>query len=183
MKGYIAITSREWFQFLKGKNIQTELNFWRKNTNQFKVLEPGDPFFFLVKNEKGVKSEREILGMATYERFEVNSVDEAWEKYREGNGDFEKNSYIARMETMFKTELKESKIGCIILSNFKVFHNPVRLSTLNINFQNSIVSGKTITATEIDTIKNIGFKTYSTVVRELSEMYQIGNVKSGRIED
>ena len=127
MNGYIGITSREWFQFISANNIHSEINFWRKNTNQFKVLKQGEPFFFLVKNEKGIKTEREVLGVATYERFEVNSVDEAWEKYREGNGDLEKESYIARMEAMFNTDLKTSEIGCVILSNFKVFRQPVKL--------------------------------------------------------
>ena len=174
MNGYISITSREWFQFLSANNIHSEINFWRKNTNQFKVLKQGELFFFLVKNEKGIKTEREVLGVATYERFEVNSVDEAWGKYREGNGDLEKESYIARMEAMFNTDLKTSKIGCIILSNFKVFHQPVKLSTINIDFQNSIVSGKTITIDEVEKIKNAGFKTYSNVVQELNEVYQVG---------
>lgn len=174
MNGYIGVTSREWFQFLSANDIHSEINFWRKNTNQFKVLEQGESFFFLVKNEKGVKTEREVLGMATYERFEVNSVDEAWEKYREGNGDLEKESYIVRMKAMFNADLTTSNIGCIILSNFKVFRQPVKLSTINIDFQNSIVSGKTIASDEVEKIKNAGFKTYSNVVRELNEVYQVG---------
>ena len=174
MNGYIGVTSREWFQFLSANDIHSEINFWRKNTYQFKVLEQGESFFFLVKNEKGVKTEREVLGMATYERFEVNSVDEAWEKYREGNGDLEKESYIVRMKAMFNADLTTSNIGCIILSNFKVFRQPVKLSTINIDFQNSIVSGKTIASDEVEKIKNAGFKTYSNVVRELNEVYQVG---------
>ena len=56
------------------------MNFWRKNTANFNVLTQGDPFFFLVKNEKGVKGERAVLGKGTFVRFEVLKVNEAWDK-------------------------------------------------------------------------------------------------------
>lgn len=38
MNGYIGITSREWYEFLVEHQIHNEINFWRKNTNPFKVL-------------------------------------------------------------------------------------------------------------------------------------------------
>src|SRR5690625_6427804 len=81
MKGYIGVTSREWFTYLSQNNNIDEVNFWRKNTNNFRVLTEGESFFFLVKNEKRNKGERVVLGKAIFERFEVLSVDEAWNKY------------------------------------------------------------------------------------------------------
>lgn len=66
------------------------------------MLQQGEPFFFLVKNDKGVKTEREVLGMAIFERFEVNSVNKAWAKYSHGNGDESMENFITRMEEMFK---------------------------------------------------------------------------------
>lgn len=38
MKGYIGVTSREWFTYLSNENYVGEVNFWRKNTNNFRVL-------------------------------------------------------------------------------------------------------------------------------------------------
>ncbi len=146
MKGYIGVTSREWFSFLADEQFVGEINFWRKNTKNFRVLEHGDSFFFLVKNKKGTRTERTIPAMATFERFEVNSVNKAWDRYKQGNGDVSKNQFINRMYEMFKTTEENNEIGCIILSDFKVFANPVVLSELKIDFQNSIVSGKGITA-------------------------------------
>lgn len=64
MKGYIGVTSREWFMYLSNENHFGEVNFWRKNTNNFKLLTMGEPLFFIVKNEKGVKGERAVLGKA-----------------------------------------------------------------------------------------------------------------------
>lgn len=63
MNGYIGITSREWYEFLVEHQIHNEINFWRKNTNQFKVLKPGEPFFFLVKNVRELKPNDKCLDM------------------------------------------------------------------------------------------------------------------------
>ncbi|MER2107641.1 MAG: HNH endonuclease [Solibacillus sp.] len=174
MNGYIGITSREWFEFLAEHKIHNEINFWRKNTNQFKVLKQGEPFFFLVKNAKGIKAERQVLGCATFERFETNTVQEAWDIYKEGNGDYIFEDFIARMENMFKTKLQNEEIGCIILSDFKVFTQPVLLSEIGIDFQNSIVSGKSIKLYEIEKLKSISLKSRAEIIKELQEIYQVG---------
>ncbi|MED3564203.1 hypothetical protein [Bacillus xiapuensis] len=62
--------------------------------------------------------------MATYIRFEVLTVAEAWDRYRNANGDEDKESFIGRMNTMFGTDALTGQIGCIILTDFKVFDNP-----------------------------------------------------------
>lgn len=174
MGGYIGITSREWFEYLAESQIHNEINFWRKNTNQFKVLKQGEPFFFLVKNIRGIKAERQVLGFATFKRFEVNTVQEAWNIYKEGNGDYIFEDFIARMENMFKTKFQNEEIGCIILSDFKVFSQPVLLSEVGINFQNSIVSGKSIELYETEQLKNAGLRSHVEIVKELQEIYQVG---------
>ena len=114
------------------------MNFWRKNTDNFKVLSEGDTFFFLVKNDKGIKGERAVLGVATYERFEVLTVNEAWDKYQNGNGDENKESFISRMNTMFNTDKQTGHLGCIILSDFKAFDNLVLLSEIGIEFKTAL---------------------------------------------
>lgn len=162
------------FQYLAEKRYKGNINFWRKNTNQFKVLKPGEPFFFLVKNEKGIRTERSVLGMATFERFEVNTVEQAWNTYSLGNGDADKSCFIRRMQEMFRTDETQNLIGCIILSNFKVFDRSVLLSQLQIGFQNSVVSGKSITDHEVALIQMHAFNTYSSVVKELNEAYEVG---------
>lgn len=174
MNGYIGITSREWFEYLVENPIHNEINFWRKNTNKFKVLKQGEPFYFLVKNRKGITTERQVLGCATFERFETMTVQEAWDSYKEGNGDRSYEDFIARMEGMFKVDLQNEKIGCIILSNFKVFHQPVLLSEIGVEFQNSIVSGKSIGLYDADKLNSSGLKTRVEIVKELQEVYKVG---------
>jgi hypothetical protein len=174
MKGYIGITSREWFTFLANYKGVNEVNFWRKNTNNFNVLQPGEPFFFLVKNDKYVRGERAILGMATYLRYEVLTVDKAWEKYSNGNGDESKDSFYSRMNKMFDTDAHTGEIGCIILTDFQVFDNPVYLSNTNVKFANSTISGMGVTEEQVTSILEYGFGTFDNVIRRVSEADLIG---------
>ena len=174
MKGYIGVTSREWFTYLSATPGISEVNFWRKNTANFNVLTQGEPFFFLVKNERGVQGERTVLGKATYERFEVLTVNEAWDKYRNANGDEDKNSFITRMNDMFETDTHNGAIGCIILSDFQAFDNPVYLSDIGVEFKNSVVSGKGITELEVNAILEYGSSTVGNVMRKLTEVERIG---------
>lgn len=176
MKGYIGVTSREWFTYLSATPGFSEVNFWRKNTNSFNVLQAGEPFFFIVKNDKGVKGERAVLGKATYIRYEVLTVDEAWDKYRNGNGDENRESFESRMNEMFETDTHTGKIGCIILTDFQAFDNPVILSEIGIEFKDSVVSGKSkgIGDREISLILEYGSSTVGNVMRKLTEVDRIG---------
>lgn len=166
MEGYIGVTSREWFTYLSKKEQIGEVNFWRKNTNNFKQLSIGDPFFFLVKNEKGSKGERAVLGTAAFERFEVLTLDEAWDMYGYGNGDPSKEYFFDRMQGMFGGAKRIEKIGCIILSNMRIFDTPVLLSELNIDFKKSIVSGKYISAVEALSVLDKGISVRRDIVKE-----------------
>jgi len=174
VKGYIGVTSREWFTYLSQSNNLDEVNFWRKNTNNFKALKKGESFFFLVKNKKDIKGERAVLGRAIYERFEVLSVNEAWNNYGVRNGDESKDSFTARMNKMFETDTNNSQIGCIILSDFQPFESAVYLSEVGIEFKNSVVSGKRITETEVNIINEYGFRTVESVMSKLKEANNIG---------
>lgn len=175
MKGYVGVTSREFFMYLANENYIGEVNFWRKDKKNFKVLTKGEPFFFIVKNEKSVKGERALLGMATYERFEVLTVNDAWNKYEQGNGNKDKQSFIEKINTMYEIDINSGQIGCIILSDFKVFNKPVFLSEFGIEFENNIVSGssKQIGDKEIALIIEHGFSSTKTKMSQLHEGNQI----------
>lgn len=166
MEGYIGVTSREWFTYLSKREQIGEVNFWRKNTNNFKKLSKGDPFFFLVKNEKGIKGERAVLGTAIFERFEVRTIEDAWDIYKEGNGDSKKEFFSNRIKNMYGSTNDIVKIGCIVLSNMRMFDIPVFLSELNIDFKNSIVSGKYINAAQALSVLDKGFSIRANVVTE-----------------
>lgn len=154
MAGYIGVTSREWFMYLSKNNDSNEVNFWRSDTKNFKSLIQGEPFFFIVKNNKGIKGEKSVLGQAKYEKFEVISVEEAWEKYRKGNGYQTKDHFINRLQNMFPDSITDGKIGCIILSDFQTFKKPIYLSEIGVYFHENTVAGKKIEYKEVNKINN-----------------------------
>lgn len=117
MSGYIGITDRQWFNNLKSQYILNEVNFWRKNTNNFKSLAPGEKFFFLVKNDKENKTERKVLGIATFVRYEVMTISEAWKQYKSGNGVNSIEEFYSKMKKLYEVNMEENNIGCIILKD------------------------------------------------------------------
>lgn len=174
MKGYIGVTSREWFTNLSNNSGINVVNFWRKNTDNFNVLTQGEPFFFLVKNERNVTGERAVLGKATYERYEVLTPEMAWIKYLNANGMQDKEHFFTKLNEMFDTNKYKCEIGCIILSDFQTFDNSILLSNIGVEFKNNVVSGKGITESEAHAIFEYGFTTLDNVVRKLNDADHLG---------
>lgn len=179
MKGYIGITAHHWWNYIKDKNIP-EVNFWNKKKT-FKVLEAGDYFFFLKKNEPGENGERAVVGYAEYVRFEYLEPETAWEKYTNGNGHPNKEKFIDSMGSTLSADNLEN-IGCIILKDYKSFDTPVYLSDLKIDFATSIVSGKSITEEECKNIlaasadkkiSNINIPLEPFAVKELNGLVKV----------
>lgn len=150
MRGYIAITNPIWFDFQKNHKFEI-VNFMRKNTSAFKVLQPGDHFFFLVKNRLGDRSERVVRGYGIYQSFEVLELEEAWLKYEHANGWNSKTEYANDLQNILEVDSSKG-MGCIILSDLHFFNKPVLLSEIGIEFQKSIVSGKGIDEFEVERI-------------------------------
>lgn len=159
-KAYIGITDRMWFQTLRANDIDDYVNFWRMNTNNIS-LKCGDLFFFLVKQDKGVRGERPILGYGTFEKFETLTLEATWDKYQMRNGILSPYILLDRLQRFKDRQHKsrysgklqaENKIGCIILRNIVYLEQPIYLSKLEINFPSQIVSGKFITSVEVDRI-------------------------------
>lgn len=148
IKGYIAITNYEWFDFLKSENID-EANFWTKSLNNTS-LRYGDLFFFLKKNNKKVKTERKLVGYGVFNKKENLTIQSAWETYKQCNG---VESYHLFKDTLGNViKHKEQEIGCILLSDIFYFDQPIYLSTLNIEFANQIQNGKFIYEKDIQKI-------------------------------
>lgn len=150
MRGYIAITNLRWFDFQKNNKFEL-VNFMRKNTKAFKVLKPGDLFFFFVKNRPGDRSERAVRGYGVYNRYEVLGLDEAWQKYEHANGWTSKLEYANDLQNVLEVDSSKG-MGCIILSDLCFFNQPVLLSEIDIKFQNSIMSGKRISESEVELV-------------------------------
>lgn len=47
MRGYIANTDYDWYNFLKNQPHLEEVNFWQPSGGRsFRAISPGSPFFF-----------------------------------------------------------------------------------------------------------------------------------------
>lgn len=154
-KGYIGITDNGWAKFIND-NMISKANFWCKKRS-FKAIEEGDIFFFLKKNnaqENKEKLERKLVGYGIFKKFEVLSIKDAWDIYGIGNGCNNINSFIDKINNMFELNSDEAKIGSIIVDGIVMFEEPIYLSRVGIEFSNAIVSGKTITIEEVNSILN-----------------------------
>lgn len=151
-KGYIGVTDRSWFEYIKTCKLTQEVNFWRKLKKKFNVLRMGEPFFFLVKNVNRTKGERHIEGFGFYQKFEVLTVTQAWEKYKYSNGVNDRDEFILQLKRLYLDVEENTTIGCIIISDIRFLEKPILLSHLNISFANSIVSGKGISGEDVEKI-------------------------------
>jgi putative restriction endonuclease len=82
MRGYVAVTDTDWYEFLSARPELTEVNFWRpRSKNRFAALNPGEFFFFKLKAAEG----NPVVG-GIFADWEPSPLSVAWEFYREGNG-------------------------------------------------------------------------------------------------
>ena len=115
MKGYVANTHSDWFDFLAKKGRWEEVNFWNPSDYYAFRGEPGSPFFFRLKSPRNA-----IGGFGFVSGFARLPEWLAWECFGEGNGAASFPEMQARLNTIREKnqiavgrELKQ--IGCIIL--------------------------------------------------------------------
>lgn len=161
INGGAFVTNRKWFKYHKHNNIGGAAVFYRSDTKDFKRLKPGDTFFFLVKNKSGRKGERDVLGCAIFEGYEVLGITNAWKKHMQALGFDLFQEFKDEMDLLNSQQSSDSKtdnIGCIVLSDFKVFTNPLKLSTLNIDFKDTTQQGMRLTSSQTNSIlKNVSY--------------------------
>lgn len=121
MRGWIANTHSDWFNFLAQKRRREEVNFWNPSDYYAFRGEPGSPFFFRLMSPVNA-----IGGFGLVSRFAKLPEWLAWECFAEGNGAATFPEMQARLDTIRLQnkirgggELKQ--IGCIILADAVFF--------------------------------------------------------------
>ena len=140
----VAVTNVEWFKLLRGLPPLEVVNFWRPGNANFKALQPGEMFYFLLSAPV-----RKIAGYGTFESFEHMTIRDAWMTFGAGNGVLTLQDFQARMDSFAPTvpnsQLVDREIGCIRLSN-SAFLDDSEFRTpeeLGIEFAPNIVAYKT----------------------------------------
>lgn len=120
---YLGITDSKWFNYLKEcskKGVQfNQINFWTPGKTNFKAIQPGQLFLFKLHLDRKNDVNGEIVGGAYFCGFEKMSLNEAWERFGEGNGasslsEIRESVYAYKEKN--KVEL-DDEIGCIILKD------------------------------------------------------------------
>jgi putative restriction endonuclease len=113
MKALIAITDREWFEFLS-RLRPDEVNFWQPSgSTQFRALKPGQPLLFKLH-----APDDRIVGGGFFAHFSLLPVSLAWQAFGQKNGARSYDEMRARIERYRRTgpEPREDyTIGSIIL--------------------------------------------------------------------
>jgi len=116
MRGYVANTHADWFDFLAQKGRWDEVNFWNPSDYYAFRGASGSPFFFRLKAPRNA-----IGGFGLVQRFDKLPEWLAWECFEQGNGAPTFELMQARLRALRKkTDIDErgelQQIGCIILS-------------------------------------------------------------------
>lgn len=125
--GVIYHTDPNWLQFLKEADL-AEVNFWSSRRTLLNDLYDGMPFFFKTKDQK-------IAGFATYAETVRLTADEAWDRFRQGNGTKSRDEFLALLESDTGAVFDDAKdkITCFVLRNPVFFLNPPYLKNCGIN--------------------------------------------------
>lgn len=121
MKGYIANTHQDWFDFLARKGTWPEVNFW--NPSDFYAFrgELGSPFIFRLKSPRNA-----IGGFGFVQGFARMAEWWAWQCFGEGNGAPTEEAFTTRIQRIRESAGIQSspglkQIGCILLRDAVFF--------------------------------------------------------------
>lgn len=114
MKAFVAVTDRDWYEFLSRRSDLDEVNFWQPGGGrQFRALSPGQPFLFKLHYP-----ENAIVGGGFFAHFTLFPASLAWDAFGEKNGAptfGEMRRRIEHYRRVPSDPREEYTIGCIIL--------------------------------------------------------------------
>lgn len=115
MNAYVAVTDRDWFDFLSRQSDVDEVNFWQPRTwgGEFGVLRRGDPLLFKLRSPANA-----IAGGGFFEYFAELPMSLAWDAFGIKNGAASLQAVRERIVRLRRTPAdwyEDFTIGCIVL--------------------------------------------------------------------
>lgn len=148
MRGYVANTDFDWYQFLRARPELREVNFWRPSQGRFAALNSGELFFFKLKAPHNA-----IAGFGLFTRAVVLPIWEAWDVFGAANGVPDINSLVARLRRLShgvgNAMTVDDWIGCLAIAE-PVFFPPDSWVPAPSDWSRPIVSGKGYDLTQGD---------------------------------
>lgn len=116
MRAYVAVTDREWFDFLARQDDVDEVNFWQPNPwgGEFRVLDRGQPFLFKLRAPDDA-----IVGGGFFERYATLPLSLAWRAFGKKNGAPTLEAVRERIARLRRDDApwwEDYEIGCILLA-------------------------------------------------------------------
>ncbi len=82
MRAFVAVTDKDWYQFLAGRPDLDEVNFWQPGGNRmFRTLKPGEPLLFKLHYPDNA-----IVGGGFFAHASLIEAGVAWDAFGEKNG-------------------------------------------------------------------------------------------------
>ena len=114
MRAFVAVTDKEWYQFLAGRPHLDEINFWQPGGNRmFRTLKPGEPLLFKLHYPDNA-----IVGGGFFTHASLIEAGVAWDAFGEKNGAPSYPEMRRRIERYRRAPADPRaayQIGCIIL--------------------------------------------------------------------
>jgi putative restriction endonuclease len=145
----VAVTDRDWFEFLRTKPALLEVNFWAPGAAPFKALQAGELFLFKLHAPFNF-----IVGGGFFAYANTFPCSLAWEAFHEANG---ASSLADMRQRIIKYRRggdgrEDFSIGCRILTQPFFFNDPEWI-TVPESFSPNIVTFKTYDASEGDGLR------------------------------
>jgi putative restriction endonuclease len=115
MNAYVAVTDRDWFDFLSAQADVDEVNFWQPRSwgGEFGVMRRGDPLLFKLKAPVNA-----IAGGGFFEYYAELPMSLAWDAFGIKNGASSLQAVRERIVRLRRTPTdwyEDFTIGCIVL--------------------------------------------------------------------
>jgi putative restriction endonuclease len=141
VRAYVAVTDKDWYQFLQGRPDLDEVNFWQPGGNRvFGTLKAGEPFLFKLHYPDNA-----IVGGGFLAHASLVEAGVAWDAFGEKNGApsyAEMRRRIERYRRAPSDPRASYQIGCIILVE-PFFWSRRDWIPAPADFSRNIVQGKT----------------------------------------
>jgi len=144
MRGLIAVTDYDWFEFLRAQGSLDEVNFWRPSDKRTpRQLVPGTPVLFKLKKRFGGL----VVGFGIFARHDVIPAWLAWQSFGPKNGAATFKLMRDRIERLRRdaSAVRDSsgdyEIGCLMLSQ-PVFFERDEWIRPPVGFPENTVQGK-----------------------------------------
>jgi putative restriction endonuclease len=116
MNAYVAVTDRDWFDFLSSKSGVDEVNFWQPRAwgGAFRVMRRGEPLLFKLRAPSN-----SIAGGGFFEYYAELPMSLAWDAFGIKNGAASLQAVrerIVRLRRKPTDWYEDFTIGCIVLA-------------------------------------------------------------------